>query len=81
MGLLATGAARVHGGARGGGSPIMLEHFKKILSDASSLPMFEGRMKGLSSFMTTYAGGPGGGGGAEPPPRRRRYNPTTGALE
>lgn len=60
LGLLATGAGRVHGGARGGGSPQMLDHFKSLLSDASSLQMFKGRLDSLDEFMSGYAAGPGG---------------------
>lgn len=61
LGLLATGAGRVHGGARGGGSPQMLEHFKSLLSDASSLNMFKGRLDSLDEYMSGYAAGPEGG--------------------
>ncbi len=58
LGLLATGAGRVHGGARGGGSPQMLDHFKSLLSDASSLNMFKGRLDSLDEYMGGYAAGP-----------------------
>ena len=58
LGLLATGAGRVHGGARGGGSPQMLEHFTHLLSDAGTLPMFLGRLDALKEYMDSYAGGP-----------------------
>lgn len=77
LGLLATGAGRVHGGARGGGSPQMLAHFKHLLADSSSLSMFLGRLDAVDDYMTGYAnpgdtlgntGGPKpatGGGGAD----------------
>lgn len=86
LGLLATGAGRVHGGARGGGSPQMLSHFKALLSDASSLQMFLGRMDSLNEYMSGYAAGPegahaGGGETTKTPTRTRKFNPTTGQLE
>lgn len=56
LGLLMTATARAHGGARGGGSPLMLEHFKELLTDNSTLPMFQGRLDALKSYMDTYAG-------------------------
>lgn len=60
LGLLASGAGRVHGGARGGGSTQMLAYFKNMLSDASTLDMFLGRIDGVDEYMTGYAEGPGG---------------------
>lgn len=60
LGLLASGAGRVHGGARGGGSPQMYQAFKELLSDAGTLQMFEGRLDGLNEYMGGYAAGPGG---------------------
>jgi hypothetical protein len=68
LGLLMTGAARVHGGARGGGSPQMLQHFKQLLGSSSTIELFNGRMKALDSFIGSYAKGPGGKGGLTPPP-------------
>jgi hypothetical protein len=64
LGLLATGAGRVHGGARGGGSPQMLLHFKQLLNDSSSLEMFLGRLDAVDDYMGGYATGPSGAGGA-----------------
>lgn len=58
LGLTASGIARVHGGARGGGNAMMLGYMKALLSDAGSLPMFEGRMEGAKEFMDAYARGP-----------------------
>jgi hypothetical protein len=73
LGLMATGAGRVHGGARGGGSPQMLQHFQHLLSDSSSLGMFLGRLDAVDDYMEGYASPagsgpakPGGGGGAAP---------------
>lgn len=58
LGLLATGAGRVHGGSRGGGSPMMLEHFKDLLGSNGTLSMFKGRLKGLTNYLNGYAAGP-----------------------
>lgn len=68
LGLLATGAGRVHGGARGGGSPQMLEHFKALLNDSSSIQMFLGRIDAVDDYMKGYAAGPAGskGNGSSP---------------
>lgn len=88
LGLLATGAGRVHGGARGGGSPQMLSHFKSLLSDASSLQMFLGRLDSLDEYMGGYAAGPNTPTGkTDSTPtsnggqRVRKFNPATGKLE
>lgn len=68
LGYMATGAGRVHGGARGGGSTTMLEHFKSLLSPNATLPVFRGRIKTLQSIVGSYAKGPTGADvvGAEP---------------
>lgn len=58
LGLMASGAARVHGGARGGGNSTMLEYMKGLLSADSTLPMFLGRMDGVQDYMEGYAAGP-----------------------
>lgn len=60
LGLLASGAGRVHGGARGGGSIQMIDYLKGLLSGTSTLPMFLGRLDALGMYMNKYAGGPGG---------------------
>lgn len=56
VGLLETAAARAHGGARGGGSPMMLQHFEGIM-DAGAKPLntFLGNMAGLKDWMQGYA--------------------------
>lgn len=77
LGLLATGAGRVHGGARGGGSPQMLQHFKSLLNDSASLEMFLGRLDAIDDYMTTYAGGPGG---ADAPPSSGSSVPQVGGI-
>lgn len=68
LGLLASGAGRVHGGARGGGSIQMIDYLKGLLSGTSTLPMFLGRLDALQMYMDKYAAGPGGGGGKTPQP-------------
>lgn len=59
LGLMATGAGRTHGGARGGASSQMLEHFKGMLSDSGTLDMFLGRLDALQEYISGYAAGPG----------------------
>lgn len=60
LGLMASGAGRVHGGARGGGSPTMVNYMKEIIADSSTLEMFLGRMDSLQGYMEGYAAGPNG---------------------
>lgn len=56
VGLLDTAMGRVHGGARGGGSQVMLEHFKNMLSakqmDANTL---RAGLRTFKDWLTTYA--------------------------
>lgn len=61
LGLMASGAGRVHGGSRGGGSIQMINYMKSLLSDASSADMFNGRLNSLESYLKGYAAGPNGG--------------------
>lgn len=58
LGLLASGAARVHYGGRAGSSPEAIKGFKAMMSDAATLDLFKGRLDGLDDFLTTYAAGP-----------------------
>ena len=55
VGLLRTATARAHGGARGGGSPQMLEHMKEIISATGDLPTFLGNLDALNGWMQDYA--------------------------
>lgn len=85
IGLLRTATARAHGGARGGGSPQMLQHMKEIIGAQGDLPSFLGNMDALDSWMQDYAemvpmqatpyhsGGPAGGGGGTAAPRVNPY--------
>lgn len=84
LGLLASGAGRVHGGARGGSNVQMYNNFKALLSDSGTLDLFKGRLAGLDEYMQGYAKGPGGAtkpGGTGAAPKRRVYDPTTGTLK
>lgn len=58
LGLMASGAGRVHGGARGGGSIQMIQYMKSLLSSSSTLEMFQGRLDALERKMKEYAAGP-----------------------
>jgi hypothetical protein len=85
LGLLMTGAARVHGGSRGGGSPQMLQHFKAMLGANATLPMFLGKLDGLNDFISGYAKGPGGQGAAAVPTAPEKgfiyaKDPSTGVV-
>lgn len=57
-GLMASGAGRVHGGARGGGSISMVEYMKGLINDSSTADIFLDRLKGVRSYMEDYAAGP-----------------------
>lgn len=74
LGLLASGAGRVHGGARGGGSPQMISYMKDLLSSSSTYDMFVGRARALDKFMLGYAKKRG----AADPSGLRVAPPTTG---
>jgi hypothetical protein len=60
LGFLASGAGRVHGGARGGGAISMINYMKTLIGANSTLPMFEGRMDSVEGYMKGYAAGPNG---------------------
>ena len=55
LSLLASGAGRVHGGARGGGSITMINYMKTIVSATSNYAQFFGRMRATYDWMDTYA--------------------------
>lgn len=67
LGLMTSGAGRVHGGARGGGSIQMITYLKSLVSSSSTLPMFLGRLDALDGYLGSYAQGPQKKGGAEKP--------------
>lgn len=56
VGLMMTAVARAHGGARGGGSPAMLEHMKGIMdAQGKDLPTFLGNLDSAREWMEGYA--------------------------
>lgn len=81
LGLLATGAGRVHGGARGGGSPQMYQHFKDMLSDTGTLNMFKGRLGAVDDFMQGYANMGKPNGSTQPPAADFVWDSATGTLK
>jgi hypothetical protein len=55
-GLLVSGIAKAHGGARAGGSIQMIAQLEKLLAAANKdLPTFLGNLQGARDFMQTYA--------------------------
>lgn len=87
VGLLASGAGRVHGGARGGGSIQMIDYMKNMLSTSGSYQMFHGRLSGLDSYIRDYAKGPGSHAGGPATPQKTKvftagpYKGKTGVLQ
>jgi hypothetical protein len=55
LGLLRSAVARAHGGARGGGSPTMIEHMKTIIQGGGDVPTFLGSTAAVRDWMQTYA--------------------------
>lgn len=56
VGLFATALARAHGGARGGGSPMMLKHIEDIFGpNKSDYDSFIGQLSGAQTWMQGYA--------------------------
>jgi len=87
-GLLVTGIARAHGGARAGGSIQMIQMLEKLF-DASNkdLNTFIGNLNGARDFMSAYAqmgeSKPSGGGVTPPPGAKVEQwviDPKTGKL-
>jgi hypothetical protein len=67
-GLITSGVARVHGGARGGGSPQMQAMLKPILEpNSSTLDTYIGHLEGARDFMKVYAAPVDRTGSATPP--------------
>lgn len=88
IGLMDTAMGRVHGGARGGGSQVMLQHFKGMLSAKvmdpatlrSSLGVFKDWL-GTYADMDTSFGGEASSDSTSGPTPTRRWNPDTKKLE
>jgi hypothetical protein len=71
VGLMMTAVARAHGGARGGGSPAMLEHMKDIMdAHGKDLPTFLGNLQATREWMQGYADMVPGQPPASSPPSR-----------
>lgn len=60
LSFMASGAGRVHGGARGGGSIEMVKYMKSVLSAIGTASMIGGRISTLEDYMKGYAAGPKG---------------------
>jgi hypothetical protein len=67
LSLLISGTARVHGGARGGGSIQMIAYMKAVMSDTSTLKMFLGRMDSVEYLLGNYSTAPGAPEWVSPP--------------
>lgn len=66
VGLLKTAVARAHGGARGGGSPMMLQHMNSLFgAEKADLSTLSGELAGFKDWMTGYANMLPGAGGAQ----------------
>ncbi len=75
-GLLITGIARAHGGARAGGSPQMIEHLSKLMdAKDKDINTFLGNLQGERDFMNAYANmGPSGNTSSQAPADYRMVN-------
>ncbi len=57
VGLLKSGMAMVHGGARGGGSVQIMHRMDALINaDQMNLPLFKGALKSFDTWLKTYAG-------------------------
>ena len=70
LGLLQSGVARAHAGARGAGNTGMAERFEQLMNAKGDLPTFLGQLDGVQTLLTKYAShtAPSGGGAAQPDP-------------
>lgn len=75
-GLLITGIARAHGGARAGGSPQMIEHLSKLMdAKDKDINTFLGNLQGERDFMNAYANmGPSSNTSSQAPADYRMVN-------
>jgi hypothetical protein len=68
-GLLVSGVAKAHGGARGGGSIQMVEQLKPLLDPGNKdLDTYLGNLNGAMDVLNGYAHMGESGGGTQPPP-------------
>lgn len=55
LGLLQSGIARAHAGARGAGNTQMAERFEKLANASGDLPTFLGELQGVRDLLSRYA--------------------------
>lgn len=55
LGLLQSGVARAHAGARGAGNTGMAERFEKLMGAQGDLPTFLGQLQGVRDLLNIYA--------------------------
>lgn len=55
LGLLQSGIARAHAGARGAGNTQMAERFEKLANASGDLPTFLGELQGVRELLSRYA--------------------------
>lgn len=82
-GLLKTAVARAHGGARGGGSPMMLQHMNDMFgAEKADLSTLTGELNGFKDWMQGYAAMAPGGNAPAPtaPPGGPAPAPASTAL-
>jgi hypothetical protein len=77
LGLLQSGVARAHAGARGAGNTGMIERFEKLMNASGDLPTFLGELNGVKDLLSVYAKhtNPSGAGGASDPYADPNYQP------
>lgn len=54
LGLLQSGVARAHAGARGAGNSEMAARFEQLMNAGGDLPTFLGQLKGVRDLLTIY---------------------------
>lgn len=54
MGLLQSGVARAHAGARGAGNSEIAKRFEQLMNANGDYPTFLGSMRGMTSFLSRY---------------------------
>lgn len=67
LGLLQSGVARAHAGARGAGNSDMAARFERLMNASGDLPTFLGELQGVRDLLSIYAAHTGPAGvGADP---------------
>jgi hypothetical protein len=77
MGLLQSGVARAHAGARGAGNSEIAARFEQLMNAGGDLPTFLGELQGVRDLLTTYAQhtNPNIGAAADDPYANPDYQP------